>query len=145
MPHLVGLGHTVRALVRDPDSIDERPGLEVHAVDVADTDALVPALTGCEVAYYLVHAMAGGAGFADRDRELARSFAGAAARAGVGRIVYLGGLGHGDLSEHLTSRQEVGELLGSTGVPTVELRAAVILGAGASPSRWSATSPSDCP
>jgi uncharacterized protein YbjT (DUF2867 family) len=128
--HLVGLGLTVRALVRDPDSVDGGPTLEVHPVDVADSDALVPALTGCEVAYYLVHAMAGGAGFAGRDRALAQSFAEAAARAGVGRIVYLGGLGHGDLSEHLTSRQEVGEVLGSTGVPTVELRAAVILGAG---------------
>jgi uncharacterized protein YbjT (DUF2867 family) len=99
-------------------------------VDVADTGALVAALTGCEVAYYLVHAMAGGTGFAGRDRDLARSFAEAASRAGVGRIVYLGGLGHGDLSEHLASRQEVGEVLASSGVPTVELRAAVVLGAG---------------
>ena len=48
----------------------------------------------------------------------------------MGRIVYLGGLGHGDLSDHLSSRQEVGTLLGSTGVPMVELRAAVVLGAG---------------
>jgi uncharacterized protein YbjT (DUF2867 family) len=128
--HLVGEGLTVRALVRDPDSVEAGANLEVRPVDVSDTTALAEALAGCGVAYYLVHAMAGGAGFAERDRELARSFAEAAARAGVGRIVYLGGLGHGDLSEHLRSRQEVGEVLGSTGVPTVELRAAVILGAG---------------
>jgi uncharacterized protein YbjT (DUF2867 family) len=128
--HLVGRGRAVRALVRDPDSVEGSAGVDVRPVDVADTAALAEALDGCGVAYYLVHAMAGGAGFADRDRELARSFAEAAARAGVGRIVYLGGLGHGDLSEHLSSRQEVGEVLGSTGVPTVELRAAVILGAG---------------
>lgn len=128
--HLSTIGFTVRALVRNPDSLGEQAGIEVHPVDVSDTAALGQALSGCEAAYYLVHAMAGGAGFAERDRDLARSFAEAARQAGVRRIVYLGGLGHGDLSEHLSSRQEVGELLASTGVPTVELRAAVILGAG---------------
>jgi len=130
VPHLVGLGFLVRALVRDPGSAVAGPAVEVHPVDVSDTEALVAALAGCEVAYYLIHAMAGGEGFADRDRELARSFAEAAARSGVSRIVYLGGLGHGELSEHLTSRQEVGDVLASTGVATVELRAAVVLGAG---------------
>ncbi len=130
VPHLVGLGFPVRILVRDPARVASGPAVEVWPVDVSDTAALVTALAGCEVAYYLIHAMAGGDGFADRDRELARSFAEAAARAGVSRIVYLGGLGHGELSEHLTSRQEVGEVLASTGIATVELRAAVILGAG---------------
>ena len=130
VPHLVGLGFRVRALVRDPDSVASGPAVEVRPVDVSDTAALVTALAGCEVAYYLIHAMAGGEGFADRDRELARSFAEAAAGAGVSRIVYLGGLGHGELSEHLTSRQEVGDVLASTGIATVELRAAVVLGAG---------------
>ncbi len=130
VPYLLELGFDVRSLVRKASAVVDVPGVEVVTVDVADTAELSSALTGCEVAYYLVHAMAGGDGFADRDRDLARSFAEAASRAGVGRIVYLGGLGHGELSEHLTSRQEVGDLLGSTGVPTVELRAAVILGAG---------------
>ncbi len=130
VPHLVGLGFVVRALVRDPSVVPTGPGVEVRAVDISDTGGLAEALSGCEVAYYLVHAMAGGVGFADRDRDLARSFAEAADRAGVGRIVYLGGLGHGELSEHLASRQEVGHVLGSTGIATVELRAAVVLGAG---------------
>jgi uncharacterized protein YbjT (DUF2867 family) len=130
VPHLAGLGFLVRALVRDPESVDPGPAVEVRPVDVSDTAALTTALAGCEVAYYLIHAMAGGEGFAQRDRELARSFAEAAARAGVSRIVYLGGMGHGELSEHLASRQEVGEVLTSTGIATVELRAAVVLGAG---------------
>jgi uncharacterized protein YbjT (DUF2867 family) len=130
VPHLVARGFLVRALVRDPDSVAKAPDVEVRPVDVADPAALAAALAGCEAAYYLIHAMAGGEGFAERDRELARSFAEAAARAGVSRIVYLGGLGHGELSEHLASRQEVGAVLASTGVATVELRAAVILGAG---------------
>jgi len=130
VPHLVGLGHPVRALVRDPGATEQRPGVELRRVDVSDTDALAEGLQGCAAAFYLVHAMAGGPGFADRDRDLALSFAEAAARAGVERIVYLGGLGHGSLSEHLASRQEVGRLLGSHGVDVVEFRAAVVLGAG---------------
>jgi uncharacterized protein YbjT (DUF2867 family) len=120
----------VRSLVRTADAAaDHGPG-DVRVADVADTQAVAEALEGCEAAYYLVHAMAGGEGFAGRDQAYARSFAEAAARAGVGRNVYLGALGHGDLSTHLASRQEVGCLLGSTAVPVVELRAAVVLGAG---------------
>jgi uncharacterized protein YbjT (DUF2867 family) len=130
VPHLAGLGYSVDVLVRRAGSVDAPPGATVHAVDVSDTDAATRALEGGDVAFYLVHALAGGPGFADRDRGLARSFAEAAARAGIGRIVYLGGLGHGDLSEHPASRQEVGRVLGSSGIPVVELRAAVVLGAG---------------
>ncbi len=130
VPHLVDRGWTVRALVRDASTVDARDHVEVHVSDVGDTAAVADALAGCEVAYYLVHALSGGSGFAERDQVLARSFARAASDAGVGRIVYLGGLGHEGLSTHLASRQEVGGLLGSTGVPVVELRAAVVLGAG---------------
>ncbi len=128
--HLAEAGYDVTALVRRAAPVDHRPGVDVVTVDVADTDQLAEALAGCDVAYYLVHSMAGGEGFPERDRSLARSFAEASSRAGVGRIVYLGGLGHGELSEHLASRHETGTVLGSTGIPVVELRAAVVLGAG---------------
>lgn len=76
--------------------------------------------------------MDGGAGFDRRDRAAAQAFAEAAARAGVGRIVYLGGLGdpRAPLSPHLASRQEVGDRLRSVGVPVIEFRASVVLGAG---------------
>jgi uncharacterized protein YbjT (DUF2867 family) len=130
IPELVERGYSVNALVRDATSFEPRAQVDIHPVDVGDTATLAEALSGCDVAYYLVHAMAGGEGFEERDRALARSFATAAASAEVRRIVYLGGLGHGTLSAHLASRQEVGEVLGSTGVPVVELRAAVVLGAG---------------
>jgi uncharacterized protein YbjT (DUF2867 family) len=122
--------HQVLALVRDPSKVKPADSLEVRQVDLDDTTALAKELDGIEAAYYLVHSMAGGGDFGDRDRALAESFANAAAQAGVQRIVYLGGLGSGGLSEHLASRQEVGRLLGSAGVPVVELRAAVVLGAG---------------
>jgi uncharacterized protein YbjT (DUF2867 family) len=130
IPFLVAAGTEVTAVVRRPDAIAPAEHITAAVADVADTVALTEALAGCEVAYYLVHAMAGGEGFAERDREMASSFAAAAAAAGVRRIVYLGGLGHGELSTHLASRQEVGQLLGSTGIEVVELRAAVVLGAG---------------
>jgi len=130
VPRLVADGFDVHALVRDPTGFPDMDHVEPCVTDVADRESVTRALDGCETAYYLVHAMAGGPGFAERDRILASAFAQAASTAGVGRIVYLGGLGHEDLSTHLASRQEVGTVLGSTGVPVVELRAAVVLGAG---------------
>ncbi|OLR91325.1 DUF2867 domain-containing protein [Actinokineospora bangkokensis] len=123
-------GEEVIALGRHPDSLPDGDHVRHCAVDVGDTQALTEVLDGVTTAYYLVHAMAGGEGFAEKDRQLARSFADAAVAAGVQRIVYLGGLGAEGLSEHLESRQEVGRLLAETGVPVVELRAAVIIGSG---------------
>jgi uncharacterized protein YbjT (DUF2867 family) len=121
VPRLVADGFHVHALLRDASGFHSRDNVEVHVTDVSDRTEVARALTGCEVAYYLVHAMAGGDGFAERDRSLAVSFANAAADAGVGRIVYLGGLGHEGLSTHLSSRQEVGGLLGSRWSSSVPL------------------------
>jgi uncharacterized protein YbjT (DUF2867 family) len=85
-----------------------------------------------DVAYYLVHALGTGEEFEERDRRAARNFASGASTAGVARLVYLGGLApaNTELSAHLRSRVEVGDLLLDSGVPTVVLRAAVILGSG---------------
>ena len=77
-------------------------------------------MEGVHTAYYLIHALGTGRRFASRDRHTAREFGTAARRAGVQRIIYLGGLypeGE-ELSEHLDSRKEVGEILLSSGVPT---------------------------
>ena len=123
---LIGSGHDVVALARRTPRL---PGAEGRAVDVADTVALREVLAGCDAAYYLVHSLAAD-DFRDRDRVLAESFGRASGGAGVRRIVYLGGLGDDPSSEHLASRQEVGVALGAAGVPVVELRAAVVLGAG---------------
>ncbi|MGV3758490.1 MAG: DUF2867 domain-containing protein [Actinomycetota bacterium] len=123
VPRLVDAGHEVLALSRSGGA--DRPGVQPVAVDIgAEAGPVVDA------AVYLVHSMAGGEDFAERDRRLAETFAGAARAAGVGRIVYLGGLGSGDLSDHLASRHEVGATLAASGVPVVELRAAVVLGSG---------------
>jgi len=97
-----------------------------------DRASLDGAFDGVDVAYYLVHSMGSAHDFAHADVEAARNFADAARAAGVRRIVYLGGLGDASaqLSKHLRSRHETGEVLRASGVPVVELRASIILGSG---------------
>ncbi len=135
--HLAANGFDVVALARRPLALKgptQGPGsLRSVSVDIADEAATTAALQGSDVAFYLVHAMADEGDFASRDRALAAAFARSARRAGTGRIVYLGGLGGGNhekLSAHLASRQEVADILAGSGTPFVELRAAVVLGAG---------------
>lgn len=138
VPALLDPGHDVRVLTRSRDKLAERSWID--RVDVVEGDAtrrrdLDTALDGIEVAYYLLHSMDGGGDFEERDRELARLFGLAAQAAGVRRIVYLSGLhpdqnAKGGLSSHLASRVEVGDLLMASGVPTVVLQAAIILGSG---------------
>ena len=124
-------GQNVRCLARRPEAIEPQPGIEVVAGDVLDPASVAQALEGIDVAYYLVHSMGSGADFAELDRRAAAIFGKAARDAGVGRIVYLGGLGSGrDLSSHLESRQEVGRLLGAFGVETIEFRASIVIGSG---------------
>ena len=123
---LVAARYDVIAISRRAPEIDGAGG---RSVDVADEAALGTALAGCEIAFYLVHSL-GGEDFRARDRQLAAGFARVASAAGLRRIIYLGGLGHDPESEHLVSRQEVGSALASSDVPVVELRAAVVLGAG---------------
>src|SRR5450755_2524940 len=123
---LVEADYDVIALSRRAPEIAGAAG---RAVDVADEAAVKVALRGCEVAFYLVHSLSA-EDFRARDRQLAERFGRAAAAAGLQRIVYLGGLGHDPESEHLASRQEVGSALASAEIPVVELRAAVVLGAG---------------
>ena len=131
VPRLLDDGHAVRAFARDP--------ARVHAdVDVVRGDALTgagldEALSGIEVAYYLIHSMEPGPdGFRSRDRNAVRRFADAAQRAGVRRIVYLGGLvpSGGGSSEHLASRAEVEATLLGAVPDSVSLRASIVIGAG---------------
>jgi uncharacterized protein YbjT (DUF2867 family) len=128
-PALEEAGHAVRAMTRRPESY--RGAGEAVRGDVHDAGSLSTALAGCDAAYYLVHSL-DSADFERRDAEAARTFAGAAAEAGLRRIVYLGGLGDDadELSAHLRSRREVEELLGSGGVPVTTLRAGIIVGHG---------------
>ena len=128
-PALEQHGHAVRAMTRRPQSY--RGVGEPVLGDVSDAGSLDAAADGCQAAYYLVHSLAS-TNFEKDDASGARAFGSAAARAGVERIVYLGGLGRDDdeLSAHLRSRREVEHLLGEGGVPVTTLRAGIIVGYG---------------
>src|SRR6478735_5837400 len=135
VPELLAAGYRVRAMARHPERLRDREWraqVEVVQADASDPAQVREALEGVDVAYYLIHALGTGRRFESRDRHTARTFAVAARQAAVGRIVYLGGLfpeGE-ELSPHLDSRTEVGEILLASGTPTAALRAAVILGSG---------------
>ncbi|AEE45524.1 SDR family oxidoreductase [Cellulomonas fimi] len=135
VPELLAAGYRVRALARSPKRLRGRPwtrDVEAVEADASDLEQIRAALQGVDVAYYLIHSLGSGRTFEARDRRTALTFAQAAREAGVRRVVYLGGLypqGE-ELSPHLASRTEVGEILLASGVPTTVLRAAVILGSG---------------
>jgi uncharacterized protein YbjT (DUF2867 family) len=129
------LAHTdssVRCLVRDRSKAQalEAAGLDLHVGDITDAESLEDAGGDIEIAYYLVHAMAGGEGFAERERTGAENFARMAKREGVKRVVYLGGLGDESQSEHLRSRHETARVLADEGPPLTYFRAAMVVGAG---------------
>lgn len=134
VPRLIERGHRVRCVARNPSRLASHPwpGVEIVPADLEEPDIFWNVFDGIDVAYYLVHSMAAGRYYRERDRLMAHSFAEAAERAGVKRIIYLGGLGEPDFvhSPHLYSRQEVGRALASTSVPVLEFRAAVIVGSG---------------
>lgn len=105
------------------------PDYEWLQGDVADRDSCARALEGCQAALYLVHGIGEGENYHRREVTAAKTFAKAAAAAGVERIVYLVGVApQGAGSEHLRSRLEVGEALRAGPVETLELRASMIIG-----------------
>jgi uncharacterized protein YbjT (DUF2867 family) len=104
-------------------------GCEIRRGDVTDEASLRGAGEQIDVAYFLVHAMAGGAGFQQRERNGAENFARMAKREGVTRMIYLGGLGDESVSKHLRSRHETALTLAAEGPPLTYFRAAMVVGA----------------
>jgi uncharacterized protein YbjT (DUF2867 family) len=134
VPELVRTGQAVRAAARDVGKLAEVPwrdSAELVSSDVSDAASVAAAVADQEVVYYLVHSLHR-RDFVDLDRTGAQIVARAARAAGVDRIVYLGGITPAErpLSDHLASRDEVARILLDSGVPTVVLRAAIILGSG---------------
>ncbi|MEO8457816.1 MAG: SDR family oxidoreductase [Chloroflexota bacterium] len=125
-------GERLRCLARKPQYLAPRvaASTEVVQADVLDRGSLAAAMVGVDAAFYLVHSMGSAGDFEEEDRLGAENFATAAKLAGVQRLIYLGGLGEGDLSSHLKSRHEVGRILRESGVPTIEFRASVVIGSG---------------
>ena len=131
--HLSKLGYSVKGMSRR--KISDTSNVKYVQADVFDVTQLENALTGVEAAYYLLHSMEGSKDhwkeFASREKTQAQNFLKAATNAGVKRIIYLGGLVNDslDLSPHMKSRKEVGEILASGSIPVTELRASLIIGA----------------
>jgi uncharacterized protein YbjT (DUF2867 family) len=135
VPELLDRGYGVRALARNPDKLADIPWrdrVEVARGDLGDPGSLTEAFDGMDVVYYLVHSMGTSADFVAAEAESARNVVAAAQRAGVKRLVYLGGLhpSGADLSPHLRSRVAVGEILLDSGIETVVLQAGIVIGSG---------------
>ncbi len=132
LPALVAAGHAVRATTRDVSRAQPAVGVSWVCCDMTDGDDVARALEGTDAAYFLVHSMGGGRrDYADIEHAVALQFRDAAGRAGVSRILYLGGVSpEGRPSKHLQSRLRVGEILRAGPVPALELRASMIVGNG---------------
>ncbi len=125
----------LRCLARTPDKLRPlvKESTQIIRGDVLDPPSLDEAMKGVHTAYYLVHLMSGSKDFEKDDRQAALNFAGAAKKAGMRRIIYLGGLGDDadpKLSPHLRSRHEVSKILRDSGVETIEFRASLVIGTG---------------
>ena len=123
----------VRCLCRNPEALGWRvaPGTEVVRGDLLQPASLGAAFSGVDTAFYLVHSMYAGPEFEAHEHDAAANFARAAREAGVRRIIYLGGLVHGgELSAHLRSRAETGNILRRSGVPVIEFQASIVIGSG---------------
>ena len=132
---LLAHDYSVRVLVRDPQRIIDYPwqkNVEVVVGDATDPAILAQALEGVDLAYYLLHALMVDKNFELMERELAQVFGRVAKEKKVSRIIYLGGMISNDfeLSPHMSAREETGEILRASGVPTIELRAGVVIGSG---------------
>jgi len=135
VPRLLDAGLQVRAMARNPDKLAKAPwrdSVEVARGDLTDPESLAEAFDGVDVVYYLVHSMGTSKDFVTEERRSAQNVVEAARRAGVRRLVYLSGL-HPEgtqLSRHLASRTEVGEILIESGIETVVLQAGIVIGSG---------------
>lgn len=135
VPELINRGYKVRVMVRklSPEQVALWPAAEIVEADALDLGELIPALQNIHSAYYLLHSMLmGHEQFEKAESRAALNFRVAAERAGIKRIIYLGGLGDTtmSLSKHLRSRMKVAEELRNGTIPVTILRAAVIIGSG---------------
>ena len=132
---LLNHGYRVRVLARNPERLKDHPWfsqVEVCEGDATDESALARALEGVDVAYYLLHALMVKGNFEELERKMAELFGRVASAESVARIVYLGGIVSAgqEASPHLQARADTGRILAESGVPTIELRAGVVIGSG---------------
>ncbi len=129
LERLISEGYEVHVLARSPDKIMKRTGVEGFKGDIRDREAVASAVKGCDVAFYLVHGLNSHTDFEYEEALSAQSFASAANRSSLSKIIYLGGLGGEDaLSPHLRSRHLTGKILALGKTPVTEFRASIVLG-----------------
>ena len=134
--------YDITCITRNQSSFENEMGVSGNIINVLNIDAmnyedLLKGMNGIDTAFYLIHSMEGSSKnwrkFADRDRIAAQNFARAATANNVRKIIYLGGLTHAnkkEMSEHMLSRTEVGDILRTSSAKVTIFRAAVILGQG---------------
>ncbi len=131
LERLARAGHEPRALARAGSRVEA--AVPIVRGDLVTGEGLDRALRRIDAAYYLVHSMEPSAegDFGARERLAAERFAAAARRAGLQRIVYLGGLvpREGPPSEHLASRLEVERVLLDAVPEATALRSSIVVGA----------------
>ncbi|VGO11598.1 hypothetical protein PDESU_00143 [Pontiella desulfatans] len=133
LEQLENQGHEVHCLVRDATKMKTKGvHTKIFQGDVLERSTMWKAFQGVDTAYFLIHFLDEKQDFEAKEILAAKNFAYMAKGAGVKRIVYLGALGnqHDTLSPHLKSRQDVGYVLRESGIPTIELRASIVLGQG---------------
>ena len=135
IPQLLQQGHNVIACARNIDYLLDRvvshPNLQCHYLDLEDRDSILPMMESCDIAYFLVHGMSHGHDFLDYEVSLAENFKTAAEQSSLNKIIYLSALQpEGYQSQHLLARKKTGELLRSTGIPTIEINSGIIIGTG---------------
>jgi uncharacterized protein YbjT (DUF2867 family) len=135
VPRLLEKGYRVRALVRDPARLSGQSWwsqVEVVQGELSSPGILNQSMQGVSTAYYLVHNMASGRDYVEKEIDSARNFSQAAGMSGVEHIIYLGGLADpgDDIGLHLRSRIKTGDILRQGSVPVTEFRASLIIGSG---------------
>ncbi len=135
IPDLLAKGYRVRVLARNARRLQEHSWVkqvEVIEGDAFDTKVVEKALNGVDVAYYLMHSLMEKNDFESQEMKMADIFGKAASKQKVGRIVYLGGIvpAEAELSPHMSARANTGKILRESGVPTLELRAGIVIGSG---------------
>ncbi len=135
VPELLAMGYRVRVLARNSSRVAQHiwaDQVEIVDGDATNTNALAAALNGVDVAYYLIHSLMLKADFEADEIKTAKIFSQVAKEQDVKRIIYLGGIINDDhdLSAHMSARSGTGEVLRNSGVPTIELRAGVVIGSG---------------
>ncbi len=132
---LLAHGYRVRVLARNAVRLKDHTWIskvEVVEGDAFDEAVVSKALKGVDVAYYLMHSLMEKDDFETQEQNMARLFGSVAKKQKVGRIVYLGGIvpEGAELSPHMSARANTGQILQGSGVPTIELRAGIVIGSG---------------